>query len=209
MKEKAIVLHSGGLDSTVCLLLALERGYEAISLGIDYNQRSRAELQCAARLCDRFNIERKVLKVEWDKPERYIPMDRTVDDIGKGISPAFLPARNVLFLALGCAEASGMNASEVWIGINSVDYSGYPDCRPEFVQEFQKMIRLAMHDGPEIIAPLILMSKPEIAKEAVRLGIGPEDTWSCYKPAETSSGFKPCGRCDACILNNYAWEKNL
>ena len=209
MRKKVVVLHSGGLDSTVCLLLALEKVYEAISLGIDYNQKSRAELQCAARLCDRFNIERKVLKVEWDKPGRYIPMDRTVADIGKGVSPAFLPGRNVLFLVLGYAEASGIKASEVWIGINSVDYSGYPDCRPEFLQEFQKMISLAMPDGPEVVAPLVSMSKPEIAKEAIRLGIGSNDTWSCYRPIKTSNGFKPCGRCDACVLHNYAWEKAL
>jgi 7-cyano-7-deazaguanine synthase len=206
MKRKAIILHSGGLDSTVCLLLALEGGREAISLGVDYNQKSRAELECAARLCDRFNIARKVLKVEWDKPERYIPMDRTVADIRREVSPAFLPGRNALFLTLGCAEAAGMNASEVWVGINSVDYSGYPDCRPEFVEQFQMMIDVAIPDGVKIVAPLISMSKPEIAKEAYRLGIRQGDTWSCYRPQAKDSGFEPCGQCDACVLHKYAWE---
>lgn len=206
MKEKAIILHSGGLDSTVCLLIAQERGREVLSLGIDYGQQSRAELEYAIRLCSRFNVMRRVIKVEWDKPERHIPMDRTLDKIHQGVSSAFLPGRNVLFLALGCAEASGMKASEVWIGINSVDYSGYPDCRPEFLEQFRKMINLAIPKGPKIIAPLISLSKPEIAKEAYRLGIRQGDTWSCYRPFNTNNGFVPCGECDACVLHKYAWE---
>lgn len=207
MKEKAIVLHSGGLDSTVCLLLAQERGREVLSLGIDYGQQSRAELEYAIRLCSRFNVMRRVLKVEWDKPERHIPMDRTLDKIHQGVSLAFLPGRNAVFLALACAEAVAIGASEVWFGANWIDYSGYPDCRPEFVEQFQMMIDVAIPDGVKIVAPLISMSKPEIACEAYRLGIRPGDTWSCYRPLTTSNGFEPCGKCDACILHRYAWEE--
>lgn len=206
MSTKAIILHSGGLDSTVCLLLALAKGREVISLGIDYGQRSRAELEYALKLCNRFDVERKVLKIEWDKPERVIPKSRSINEIGKEVSSAFLPGRNALFLVLGCAEATGIGASEVWIGINSVDYSGYPDCRPEFLEQFRKMINLAIPKGPEIIAPLISLSKPEIAKEAYRLGIRQGDTWSCYRPFKTNNGFVPCGECDACVLHKYAWE---
>ena len=206
MSIKAIILHSGGLDSTVCLLLALEKGREVISLGIDYGQRSRAELEYALKLCKRFDVERKVLNIEWDKPKRVIPKNRSINEIGKEVSSAFLPGRNALFLVLACAEATGISASEVWIGINSVDYSGYPDCRPEFLEQFRKMINLAIPKGPEIIAPLISLSKPEIAKEAYRLGIRQGDTWSCYRPFNTNNGFVPCGECDACVLHKYAWE---
>ncbi|MBN2019682.1 MAG: 7-cyano-7-deazaguanine synthase QueC [Sedimentisphaerales bacterium] len=206
MSTKAVILHSGGLDSTTCLLLALEKGREIISLGIDYGQKSRAELEYAIKLCDRFNVSRKVLNVSWDKPNRTIPKDRKINEIGKDVSTAFLPGRNALFLVLGCAEAAGIGASEVWIGINSIDYSGYPDCRPEFLEQFKKMMQLAIPKGPKIIAPLISLTKPEIAKEAYRLGIRQGDTWSCYRPKTTENGFVPCGKCDACILHKYAWE---
>jgi len=206
MGPKAVILHSGGLDSTVCLLLARESGRDTLSLGVDYGQRSRAELQYAKRQCERFSIPRKVIKVEWDKPERVVPSGRSLTDIRTGISPAFLPGRNAVFLVLGCAEAAGIGATEVWIGVNSVDYSGYPDCRPEFIRGFQNMIGLAIPDAPTITAPLVTMSKPEIAREAARLGLVPEDTWSCYRPVETDDGFEPCGRCDACVLHRYAWQ---
>ena len=206
MDSKAVVLHSGGLDSTVCLLLAREGGRDILSLGIDYGQKSRAELQYAERQCERFNVPRKVMKVQWDKPQRVIPSDRSLSDIRDGVSPAFLPGRNAVFLALGCAEAAGVGASEVWIGVNAIDYSGYPDCRPEFVTAFQEMITLAIPQTLDIVAPLINMSKPEIAQEAVRLGLVPGDTWSCYRPVETDRGFKPCGHCDACVLHRYAWQ---
>ena len=177
-----------------------------MSLGVDYGQKSRAEIEYAARLCQRFDIERKLVYVEWDKPDRDIPLDRSPDEIRRQVSSAFLPGRNAVFLTLGCAEAAGIGASEVWIGVNAVDYSGYPDCRPEFIEQFQRMISLAIPDTPRIVAPLISLSKPEIAQEASRLGLAPGDTWSCYRPVETKEGFRPCGRCDACILHDYAWQ---
>ena len=186
-----------------------KQGLEVLSLGIDYGQQSRAELDCASKLCSRFRVERRVLRIEWDKPEREIPMDRTLSNIKQGISPAFLPGRNVVFLALAIAEAIGMNASEVWIGINSIDCSGYPDCRPAFLAKFKQMIKFAIPNGPSIVAPLIKMSKPEIAKKAYGLGIRCNDTWSCYRPLRTKNGFKKCGRCDGCILHKYAWAKKI
>lgn len=209
MSNKAIILHSGGLDSTVCLLLALEKGREVLSLGIDYGQYSRAELECAIKLCKRFNVSRKVLNVSWDKPNRTIPQNRNINEIGKDISPAFLPGRNALFLVLGCTEAAGIGASEVWTGINWIDSSGYPDCQPAFLEQFRMMIDLAIPNGAKIIAPLMEMTKPEIAREAYRLGIRKGDTWSCYRPLTTNNGFEPCGKCDACILHKYAWENML
>jgi len=203
---KAIILHSGGLDSSVCLLLALEKGREVISLGIDYGQHSRAELEYALKICNKFNVMRKVLHVKWDKPERTIPEERSVEYIREHVSPAFLPGRNALFLVLACAEAAGIGATEVWTGINWIDSSGYPDCQPAFLEQFSTMINVAIPNGAKIVAPLMEMTKPEIASEAYRLGIRKGDTWSCYRPLTSNDGYEPCGKCDACILHKYAWE---
>jgi 7-cyano-7-deazaguanine synthase len=204
---KAIVLHSGGLDSTLCLLKAKEAGREVISLGIDYGQRHRIELEYAAVQSRRYDIERRVLRVEWDKPIREAPNNRSVNEIRSGVSSAFLPGRNAIFLILACAESAGMKAEEIWIGINAVDFSGYPDCRPEFLEAFKAMLRSAIPEGPEIVAPLIRMSKPQIATEAARLGLTPSDTWSCYRPCFGPLGITRCGQCDACILHEYAWKE--
>lgn len=204
--RRLVVLHSGGLDSTVCLLLAIEKGKRPVSLGIDYGQKHRIELEYAYRQCAKFGIERKVIKVEWEKPLRKIPVDRSLDEIRSGVSPAFLPGRNVIFLTLGCAEAVGIGATEVWTGINSIDYSGYPDCTPEFVNSFSDMLRFAMPKGPTIVAPLLKMTKPEIAREAYRLGLRQGEVWYCYMPTITKDGVKPCGHCDACIIHKYAWD---
>lgn len=203
---KVLVLHSGGLDSTTCLLLAREKGCEVVSLGIDYAQRNRVELDFATQQCTRFDVPRKVIQVHWDKPDRDIPLNRSLPEIGKNVSKAFLPGRNAVFLVLACAEAAGVSAEEVWIGVNSLDYSGYPDCRPEFVESFRNMIQLAIPNGPRIVAPLQSMSKPEIAKEAYRLGLRPGQTWSCYRPQQQAKGVVPCGACDACVLHKHAWH---
>jgi len=203
---KALVLHSGGLDSTLCLLLAREAGRKVVSLGVDYGQRHRIELEYAFAQSRRYGIERRVLRVEWDKPVRDIPTGRSLDEIRAGISPAFLPGRNAVFLTLACAEATGIEAGEVWIGVNALDFSGYPDCRPEFIAAFKSMINAAIPGGPEIVAPLIQMSKPQIAAEARRLGLAPGDTWSCYQPRFTPQGITPCGECDACVLHDHAWQ---
>jgi len=202
----AVVLHSGGLDSTVCLLLAREQGREVVSLGIDYKQRHRVELEFAALQCERFSIPRRVVSVTWDKPKREIPLDRSVDDMRGAVSQAFLPARNVLFLSLGLAEAAGLGANELWIGVNSIDFSGYPDCRPEFIEAFSTMAAVGVPGGPRVLAPLQLLSKPEIAAQALRLGLHQGDTWSCYTPTLVDGLIAPCGRCDACRLHSHAWQ---
>jgi 7-cyano-7-deazaguanine synthase len=207
---KALVLHSGGLDSTVCVLKALEIGRDVVSLGIDYGQRHRIEMEYAKVQCERFGVERRQLRVEWDKPFRDIPVGRSMDVIRSAVSPTFLPGRNAVFLTLACAEAAGIGASEVWIGVNEVDFSGYPDCRPEFIAAFAQMISLAIPNGPIIVSPLSGMSKPDIALEARRLGLERGDTWSCYQPRIDSDGIAPCHECDACLLHDYAWtgQKN-
>lgn len=204
---KAVVLHSGGLDSTTCILLARERGLEVVSLGIDYNQRNRVELEFAARQCGEYGVPRKIIKVGWDKPEREFPLNRSIEEIGSDVSTAFLPGRNAVFLVLACAEAAGLGADEVWTGVNSLDYSGYPDCRPEFIAAFRQMVALAIPDGPKVVAPLQTMTKPEIATEAYRLGLRPGQTWSCYRPQEGADGPRPCGECDACVLHEHAWRE--
>ncbi len=204
---KVLVLHSGGLDSTLCLLMAIEAKCEVMSLGIDYGQRHRIELEYALSQCRKYNVERRLLRVEWDKPERNIPVGRSLEDMRSGVSPAFLPGRNAVFMTLASAEAVGVGADEIWIGVNSVDFSGYPDCRPEFIESFRNMIEAAIPNGPKIVTPLLSMSKPEIAAEALRLGLMPGDTWSCYQPSFTSNGISPCGQCDACILHDHAWQQ--
>lgn len=205
--KKVVVLHSGGLDSTVCLLLAQSRGHQVLSLGVNYNQRHQVELEYAARHCAQFDIERRVISVTWDKPLRTIPTNRSVREIrSSGVSPAFLPGRNGIFLMLAAAEAAGVGADEVWTGVNSVDFSGYPDCRPQFIASFQKMLSFAIPRGPRLVAPLQNKSKPQIARMAKRLGIGPTDTWSCYRPRISENGLSPCGACDACQLHALAWD---
>lgn len=209
MSSKVIVLHSGGLDSTLCLLRAQRKGHSVISLGIDYGQKHRVELEYAKQQCERFNVVRKVLRVEWDKPVLHVPENRTVDEMRRSVSPAFLPGRNAVFLTLACAEAAGAGAAEVWIGVNAVDFSGYPDCRPAFIQAFRKMVQKAIPNGPRIVAPLLYLSKPQIARSAYRLGLRRGDVWCCYRPELTARGVEPCGRCDACLLHEHAWNEGL
>lgn len=204
---KALVLHSGGMDSTLCILLARDQGREVVSLGIDYGQRHRIELEYAARQCERFGVERRLCHVEWHKPpNRTLPTNRSIEEMPKSVSPAFLPGRNIVFLALAVAEASGIGAIEVWIGVNSVDFSGYPDCRSQFVDAFSAVVREGIPGGPTIVSPLQHMSKADIASEARRFGLRKDDTWSCYRPREETDSWIPCGVCDACVLHDAAWR---
>ena len=206
--NRAIILHSGGLDSTVCLLLAKARGRIPRSLGISYGQRHVVEMEYAEKLCARFGVDRRVIDVNWDTPQITIPKDRTVEEMKTlGIAPTFVPGRNAVFLALACAEASGFGASEVWLGVNAVDYSGYPDCRESFLQSFRAMWAEAVPNPPRIVAPLVTLTKPEIAYLARELGLKKGDTWSCYSPDTSSGTPQPCGRCDACQLHELAWTE--
>lgn len=190
----------------MCLLLALEQGLRPISVGIDYGQTHSIELEYAQRQCERFGVERRLLTIRWDKPPRAIPLDRSVDQIRAAISPAFLPARNILFLSLAFAEATGLGASQVWIGVNSVDFSGYPDCTPQFIESYRVMATIGLGGGTDLMAPLQHLSKKEIVTMALRLGLERNDTWSCYRPLQIESVAKPCGRCDACVLHDSAWD---
>jgi 7-cyano-7-deazaguanine synthase len=200
------VLLSGGLDSMVSAGLAREAGFAVHALTIDYNQRHRRELQCAEAIAEKIGAERHVV----------LPLDlrrfggsALTDDIavpkqgvGRDIPITYVPARNLIFLSLtvGFAEASG--ARDIFIGVNALDYSGYPDCRPKFITSFQETARLATKAGVEgtpftIHAPLQHMGKADIAREAARLGLDPAWSWSCYDP--TNEGLA-CGLCDSCRL---------
>lgn len=203
---RVLVLHSGGMDSTTCLYAAHDAGAEVFSLGVDYGQRLSVELLYAQRQCDALGVPREVVSVSWRKPDRVIPLGRSVEDMRSSISTAFLPARNVVLLSLACAHAGGLGVDEVHIGLNCIDFSGYPDCTPEFLEAFVAMMAVANPGGPRIVAPLLKMSKVDIARMARRLGIGEHDTWSCYRPQIADTGIVPCHTCDACRLHDHAWQ---
>ena len=203
----AIILLSGGLDSMVAGGLARAAGYRLFALTIDYNQRHRVELQAAARVAAMLGVERHiVLPLDLSQfggsalTDTMIAVPKT--GVAPGIPATYVPARNTIFLsvALGWAEAVG--ARDLVIGINALDYSGYPDCRPDFVTAFEAMARQATKAGVQgdafrVHAPLVEMTKADIAREAARLGLDVAQSWSCYDPAPDG---RPCGRCDSCEL---------
>lgn len=203
---RVLVLHSGGMDSTTCLYKAHREGAEVFSLGMNYGQKLAVELMFAQRHCDTLGIPREVVNVSWQKPQRSIPIGRSVEEMRADVSPAFLPSRNAVFLSVACAHAAGIGADEVHTGINSVEFSGYPDCTPEFLNSFAAMMAIANPSGARIVAPLLQMSKPQIAELARNMGIGEHDTWSCYQPLLLDGAVTPCGVCDACRLHEHAWR---
>lgn len=204
--KRILVLHSGGMDSTACLYKAHAEGAEVFSLGIDYGQRLSIEMVYAAKQCEQLGIQRDIVSVRWQKPDRHTPLNRSVSEMKASVSPAFLPGRNIVFLSLGLAHAAGLEADELHIGINSVEFSGYPDCTPSFLNAYGGMAAEGVPQGAKIVAPLLMLSKPEIALLASSLGIGEHDTWSCYRPQLGSRGIETCGACDACRLHYHAWH---
>jgi 7-cyano-7-deazaguanine synthase len=203
--KTAVVLLSGGLDSMVCAGLALERGHGVVALTVDYNQRHRAELESARAIAAALAERHIVLPLDlraFGGSALTGDLDVPKDGVGPGIPVTYVPARNTIFLslALGLAEASG--ARDIFIGVNALDYSGYPDCRPEFIEEFERLANLATKAGVEgegftIHAPLQHMTKAQIALEAKRLGLDAALSHSCYDPLPDG---RHCGRCDACRL---------
>ena len=203
--KSAVVLLSGGLDSMVCAALARERGFSVIALTVDYNQRHGVELDAARAIAATLAQRHIVLPLDlraFGGSALTGDIDVPKEGIGEGIPVTYVPARNTIFLslALGLAEASG--ARDIFIGVNALDYSGYPDCRPEFVAEFEKTANVATKAGVEgdrftIHAPLQHMTKAEIAREAQRLGLDAALSHSCYDPLPDG---RHCGRCDACRL---------
>ncbi len=209
--KSAVVLLSGGLDSMVVAGLAREAGYRLLALTVDYNQRHRVELQSAARIAEHLDAdEHIVLPLDLRQfggsaltADVDVPKDGVADD---AIPITYVPARNTIFLSLclGLAEARG--ARDLWIGVNALDYSGYPDCRPDFIRSFETMANLATKAGVEgdsftVHTPLLHMTKAEIALEAHRLGLDAGMSWTCYDPTPDSAGeLRACGQCDSCRL---------
>ena len=210
--KTAVVLLSGGLDSMVCAALARESGFETLALTIDYGQRHRVELDAARRIADRLADRHIVLALDLTAfGGSALTSDIAVpkDGVGEGIPVTYVPARNTIFLslALGLAEATG--ARDIFIGVNALDYSGYPDCRPEFVAGFERLANLATKAGVEgdgftIHAPLLDLTKADIAREAQRLGIDAGLSHSCYDPLPDGTH---CGKCDACRLRSKGFAE--
>jgi 7-cyano-7-deazaguanine synthase len=209
----AVLLLSGGLDSMTVGGIARERGYRLFALTIDYRQRHRVELDAAARIARELGAERHiVLPLDLSRfggSALTADIDVPKCGVGEGIPVTYVPARNAIFLSLclGWAEAAG--ARDIFIGVNALDYSGYPDCRPDFIHAFEEMARRATKAGDEgariaVRTPLIAMSKAQIAAEAARLGLDAGLSWSCYDPAPDG---RHCGLCDSCRLRSRGFAE--
>jgi 7-cyano-7-deazaguanine synthase len=203
--KTAVLLLSGGLDSMVCAAIARERGFSVVALTIDYNQRHRVELEAASEIAKRLADRHIVVPLDLRAfGGSALTGDIAVpkDGVGEGIPVTYVPARNTIFLSLALGLAEAIGARDIFIGVNALDYSGYPDCRPEFIAEFERVANLATKAGVEgdsfkLHAPLQQMTKAQIAREAERLGLDAGLSHSCYDPLPDG---RHCGRCDACRL---------
>jgi 7-cyano-7-deazaguanine synthase len=216
--KRAICLLSGGLDSTTCLAIARRDGFACYCLSFDYGQRHRLELEAATRIADRLGAaEHKIIQIDLRAfggsaltSALDVPKHRTTAEMGSDVPITYVPARNTIFLSFALAYAEVKNAADIFIGINALDYSGYPDCRPEFIRAFEHMARLATKVGVEgtisiaIRTPLIAMTKAEIICTATSLGVDLSGTHSCYDPDEHG---RPCGECDSCLLRRKGFEE--
>ena len=206
----AIALLSGGLDSATAAALALEAGHRVIGLSFDYGQRHRRELSAAQTIASKLALEEhhciSVDLAAWGgsaltDPQLSVPSDGVQDNV---IPSTYVPGRNTVFIAIGLSLAEAKGAQRLVLGVNAVDYSGYPDCRPDYLDAFQTLAHLSSKAGREgrgiqLWAPLVSWSKTRIVEEALRLGVPIEDTWSCY-----SGGESPCGVCDSCRIRDAA-----
>ncbi len=214
LQPTAIVLLSGGLDSTTCLAMALHEGFIPVALSFRYGQRHAIELKAAASISESTGVEHVIVDIDLGAfggssltdSAAEIPLRDSLEDTPQTDNPeipsTYVPARNTVFLSLALALAEVRGATAIFIGVNAVDYSGYPDCRPAFIEAFQRLANLATKAGVEgcpvtIHAPLSGMSKAEIIRRGIELGVDYSMTTSCYGP--TPDGY-PCGRCDSCLL---------
>jgi 7-cyano-7-deazaguanine synthase len=210
-KKRAVVLLSGGLDSTTALAIAKLEGYAVSAMSFRYGQRHAIELESARRIAAAFGVEQHLI-VDIDlrmiggsalTADIEVPKRRSSEEMSTGIPVTYVPARNTIFLSFALAFAETVNAADIFIGVNALDYSGYPDCRPEYIAAYEQMANLATKAGVEgvmkltIHTPLIAMTKAEIIKAGLALGVDYSLTHSCYDP--TPEGLA-CGRCDSCLL---------
>jgi 7-cyano-7-deazaguanine synthase len=218
-KPPAVVLLSGGLDSTTVLAIAKDQGFEPYALTFRYGQRHEGEIQAATRVAQRVGVAQQVI-VDID-PRLFggsaltsdipVPKGRGVEEMEGGIPITYVPARNTIFLSFALAWAEVLGSSDIFIGVNALDYSGYPDCRPEYIEAYQRMANLATKAGVEgtqdltIHTPLIALSKAEIIREGLRLNVDYGITLTCYDP--TPDG-RACGACDACTLRQKGFAEN-
>jgi len=215
---RAVCLLSGGLDSSVCLALARSQGYECYALSFDYGQRHRVELESAKRVAQSLRAARHLI-VPIDlrvfggsalTSDIAVPKGRSADQMAAGIPVTYVPARNTVFLSLALAWSEVLGCSDIFIGVNALDYSGYPDCRPEYIAAYECMANLATKAGVEgrmalkIHAPLTRLSKAEIVRLGAQLGLDFSLTHSCYDPDEAG---RPCGQCDSCVLRSKGFEE--
>jgi 7-cyano-7-deazaguanine synthase len=217
-RRAAIVLLSGGLDSSTALAIAAEEGFDLYALSFRYGQRHARELEASQRIAEHFGCrEHRVVDIDLrafggsalTSDDIAVPLGRSEAEMGQGIPVTYVPARNLIFLSFATAYAEVIGADDIFLGINSLDYSGYPDCRPEFLESFQQTANLATKAGTEdqrtlrYHAPLIYMTKAAIVREGARLGVPWEITWSCYE-----GGDEACGQCDSCQLRLKGFAEN-
>lgn len=213
MTKKAIVLVSGGLDSATVLAMAKAQGFECYALSFNYGQRHTSELQAAQRVATQMGVkEHKVVTLNLDDIGGSALTDETIDvpeEESDGIPVTYVPARNTVFLSIALGWAEVIDAQDIFIGVNAVDYSGYPDCRPEFIEAFERTANLATKMGVEgqqinINTPLMKLSKADIVTEGTKLGVDYGLTVSCYQADDDG---RACGRCDACRLRQAGFEQ--
>jgi len=212
MRKKAVVLLSGGLDSMVCAGLAREAGFEVLALTVDYHQRHRVELEAAERIAGQLADLHIVLPLDltaFGGSALTSDIEVPKGGVEEGIPVTYVPARNTVFLSLALAWAEAAGARDLFVGVNALDYSGYPDCRPAFIEAFEDLANKATKAGVEgegftIHAPLLDMTKADIAREAARLGLDAGLSHSCYDPTPDGAA---CGLCDACRLRAKGFEE--
>ncbi|MBI4601652.1 MAG: 7-cyano-7-deazaguanine synthase QueC [Planctomycetes bacterium] len=221
--RKAIVLFSGGLDSTTALAIARSEGFEPLALIFRYGQRHAVEVEAAAALAGALGVEHRVQEIDLrsmggsalTSDAIDVPRDRPEEEIGRGpIPPTYVPARNTIFLSFALGWAEVLGARDIFLGVNALDYSGYPDCRPEYIEAFERLASLACRAAVEggarfkIHTPLIRFTKAEIIRRGVALGVDYSRTWSCYAPVfRTGRPPAACGRCDSCQLRRKGFRE--
>lgn len=208
MEKRAVCLISGGMDSAVAAAVAQHEGYELYALTFNYGQRNLREMEAARKIAQHLGAHHKIFEINLRQMGGSALTDTIeVPERAEGIPATYVPARNTIFLSCALAQAEVVDADAVFIGVNAVDYSGYPDCRPEYIEAFQRLTDVALKRSVEgrpihIKAPLLYLSKADIVRRGLQLGVPFEKTWSCYREGE-----RACGRCPSCALRLEAFEK--
>ncbi|MDH5629859.1 MAG: 7-cyano-7-deazaguanine synthase QueC [Gammaproteobacteria bacterium] len=219
-QKKAIILLSGGLDSVTCLAIAQSQGYQCYALSFSYGQKHSSELQAAKKIATHYKVaEHRIIDLDLGgiggsaltDSNINVPTHETFEEIASDIPATYVPARNTVFLSIALAWAEVLQADKIFIGVNAVDYSGYPDCRPEYIQAFQMMADLATKagiegNGVQLETPLIDLTKVEIIQKGHSLGVDYSMTVSCYQANDKGQA---CGHCDSCLIRKKAFEKAL